>query len=104
LQYTPNLRYLQFKAFRSSDLLDVLERLPASQEWAAIEARIRLDPTGSDELPWSAMDAALVPLRTLMRFDLFLLASYSRTAHETSAFTPQTRLLMPLANTRRILG
>ncbi|KAJ7474079.1 hypothetical protein FB451DRAFT_1247803 [Mycena latifolia] len=102
LQYTPNLRNLQFEVFRPSDLLDVVQCLSASHSWDAIEAQIRQDPT--DALPWNALDAALAQFRTLTRFNIVLLSNYSRTPEKTSAFTPQTRLLMPLPNARGVLA
>ncbi|KAJ6605266.1 hypothetical protein DFH09DRAFT_1300002 [Mycena vulgaris] len=93
--YTMKLRHLTFVCSSPSTLLDTLALLPASKCWNSIHVTVH--DTEDGDARWVSLDSTLAqpPFRTLQRFFL--------TSSTGNMIIPETKLLMPLANTRGIL-
>ncbi|KAJ7474044.1 hypothetical protein FB451DRAFT_1247708 [Mycena latifolia] len=92
--YTTKLRNFVFTCPSPSALLHTLALLPASEYWNIIDVTV-YDPEDGD-LQWMSLDTALADpsFRTLRGFSL---------KSTRNMITPQTKVLMPLANARGIL-
>ncbi|KAJ6605195.1 hypothetical protein DFH09DRAFT_1353743 [Mycena vulgaris] len=91
--YTTKFRNLTFGCPSPSTLLDTLSLLPASSRWNSIHAIVH--DTEDGDARWVFLDSALAepPFRTLRRFSL---------SSTRSMITPETKLLMPIADARGI--